>query len=127
MIGEVLKRRKEKETDYDGYYAAQKFFGVSGQNESEQWFIASFLKDLGFDNSDLKHSIRRTSKDVKDTIKNWKLQAESWKDDSMRVKAESLQTAYDELMPKLENMTESEYQNLNKIQHNINARKNNWK
>lgn len=123
----VTAKKKGTETDYDGYYAAQKFFGVSGQNESEQWFIASFLKDLGFDNSDLKRSIRRTSKDVKDTIKNWKLQAESWKDDSMRVKAESLQTAYDELMPKLENMTESEYQNLNRIQRKINARKNNWK
>ena len=123
----VTAKKKGTETDYDGYYAAQKFFGVSGQNESEQWFIASFLKDLGFDNSDLKRSIRRTSKDVKDTIKNWKLQAESWNDDAIRVKAESLQTAYDELMPKLENMTESEYQNLNKIQRKINARKNNWK
>lgn len=125
IIAHAIK--PEHEIDIDAARnAAKKFFNVSGQNESEQWFISSFLKDLGFDNSDLKRSIRRTSKDVKDTIKNWKLQAEFWNDDAMRVKAESLQTAYDELMPKLENMTESEYQNLNKIQRKINARKNNW-
>ena len=107
--------------------AAKKFFNVSGQNEREKWFISEFMSHVGFANSTLKRTIKQTSAGVKDTIKTWKSQSVSWNDPERKVMAEELQEAYNRLMPELENMSEEEYQKINNMQFNINAKRYGWK
>lgn len=124
----VEQKSNEEPIDIDAARnAAKKFFNVSGQNEREKWFISEFMSHVGFANSTLKRTIKQTSAGVKDTIKTWKSQSVSWNDPERKVMAEELQEAYNRLMPELENMSEEEYQKINNMQFNINAKRYGWK
>lgn len=124
----VEQKSNEESIDiYAARNAAKKFFNVSGQNEKEDWFISEFMSHVGFNNSTLKRAIKRTSAGVKDTIKTWKSQSVNWNDPERKVIAEKLQEAYNRLMPELENMSEEEFQKINNMQYNINAKQYGWK